>query len=214
MRVFQRAESSTFWGLEIVLMYVHAHLRWAEALARVGEAEQLFEALMLANPVGMTDRVGQARPRQSTTYYSSSDGAFADRHDASARYADLMGGEVPLEGGWRVYSSGPGLFLRLLTETMLGLRRRGDRVEVDPVLDPRLDGLIACMPLGGSRVDVTFRVGGRGHGVARVTAGGREIAMTPLANPYRQPGVSVALADLTDHPTEPDGTITLTVETA
>jgi CRISPR-associated protein Csx3 len=214
MHVFQRAESSTFWGREIGLMYVHAHLRWAEALARVGEAEQLFEALMLANPVGMTDRVPQARPRQSTTYYSSSDGVFGDRHDASARYADLMRGEVPLEGGWRVYSSGPGLFLRLVTETMLGVRRRGDRMEVDPVLDPRLDGLTACMPLGDSRVEVTFQVGHRGHGVTRVVAGGRELALAPLTNPYRQAGVSVALSDLTDLPSRPDGTITLTVETA
>ena len=77
-------------------------------------------------------RPGHAR----ATYYSSSDGVFADRSDASARYADLMRGEVALEGGWRVYSSGPGLFLRLVTETLLGVRLRADRVEVDPVLDP------------------------------------------------------------------------------
>ena len=213
MHVFQRAESSTFWGREIGLMYTHAHLRYAEALARVGEAEQLFEALLLANPVGMTGRVAQARPRQSTTYYSSSDGVFADRHHASERYADLMRGDVALEGGWRVYSSGPGLFLRLLTETMLGVRLRGDRVELDPVLDPRLDGLTARMPLGDRRLAVTFRVGERGHGVARVAVDGRDLPSTPLANRYRRPGVSVALADLADPLTSPDGTLTLTVET-
>ena len=27
MSVFQRAEASTFWGREIGLMYIHAHLR-------------------------------------------------------------------------------------------------------------------------------------------------------------------------------------------
>ncbi|MDF2145583.1 cellobiose phosphorylase [Knoellia sp. p5-6-4] len=212
MHVFQRAESSTFWGREIGLMYMHAHLRYAEALARVGEAEQLFEAFMLANPVGVTGRVAQARPRQSTTYYSSSDGVFADRHDASERYDDLMRGDVPLEGGWRVYSSGPGLFLRLLTETVLGVRVRGDRVEVDPVLDPRLDGLTVRMPLGDKRVEITFGVGRQGHGVARLAVDGREPDSTPLANPYRRGGVSVAFADLAE--SSPDGTITLTVETA
>ena len=101
-------------------MYMHAHLRYAEALARFGDAPGLFAALAKVVPVGITDRVEQARPRQSTTYYSSSDGVFADRSDAPARYADLMRGEVALEGGWRVYSSGPGLFLRLVTETLLG----------------------------------------------------------------------------------------------
>ncbi len=47
-----------------------------------------------------------------------------------------MAGDVPLEGGWRVYSSGPGLVLRLVTEVLLGIRQRGDDVEVDPVLPP------------------------------------------------------------------------------
>jgi CRISPR-associated protein Csx3 len=196
MSVFQRAESSTFWGREIGLMYMHAHLRYAEALARFGDAPGLFAALARAVPVGITDRVPQARPRQSTTYYSSSDGVLADRSDASARYADLMRGDVALEGGWRVYSSGPGLFLRLVTETLLGVRLRADRVEVDPVLDPRLDGLTARMPLGDRRVEVTFRVGGAGMGVSSVEAAGRPVELAPLENPYREAGVSVALADL------------------
>jgi CRISPR-associated protein Csx3 len=213
MSVFQRAESSTFWGREIGLMYMHAHLRYAEALARFGDAPGLFAALTQAVPVGITDRVPQARPRQSTTYYSSSDGVFADRSDASARYADLMRGEVALEGGWRVYSSGPGLFLRLVTETLLGVRLRGDRVEVDPVLDARLDGLTACMPLGDRRIRVTYRVGadgsGTGAGVAAVEVRGRAVETTPLSNPYRAPGVSVALDDLV----ATDGTVEVTVVT-
>ena len=183
MSVFQRAESSTFWGREIGLMYMHAHLRYAEALARFGDAPGLFAALAKVVPVGITDRVEQARPRQSTTYYSSSDGVFADRSDASARYADLMRGEVALEGGWRVYSSGPGLFLRLVTETLLGVRLRADRVEVDPVLDPRLDGLTASMPLGDKRIEVTFRVGDAGVGVASVEAAWTSCRADPATEP-------------------------------
>jgi CRISPR-associated protein Csx3 len=141
MSVFQRAEASTFWGREIGLMYMHAHLRYAEALARFGDAERLFSALCQANPIGVTERVPRARARQSTTYYSSSDGAFDDRLDASERYAALMAGDVDLEGGWRVYSSGPGLYLRLLAETLLGVRSRGPRVELDPVLAPTPEGI-------------------------------------------------------------------------
>jgi len=34
MKHFQRAESAAFFGREIALMYTHAHLRYAEALAR------------------------------------------------------------------------------------------------------------------------------------------------------------------------------------
>ena len=52
-RFFQRAESATFFGREIGLMYMHAHLRYAQALARIGEAERFFKALCQANPIGI-----------------------------------------------------------------------------------------------------------------------------------------------------------------
>lgn len=210
MTVFQRAEASTFWGREIGLMYMHAHLRYAEALARVGDADRLFAALSQANPIGVTERVPRATARQSTTYYSSSDGAFDDRLDASERYTALMAGDVDLEGGWRVYSSGPGLYLRLLAETLLGVRLRGDRVELDPVLAPGLDGLTARIPLGDKRLRVTYRVGPVGSGVVRVTTAGRTLPTTALENPYRAPGVSVSRADLLARATADD--LELTVE--
>ena len=52
-RFFQRAESATFFGREIGLMYMHAHLRYAQALAHVGEADRFFHALCQANPIGI-----------------------------------------------------------------------------------------------------------------------------------------------------------------
>ena len=125
MHVFQRAEASTFFGREIGIMYTHAHLRYAEALARTGDADGLLHALALADPIGITQRVASARPRQSTTYFSSSDAVFADRYAAADGYAGVLDGSIPLEGGWRVYSSGPGLFLRLVVEQLCGIRRRG-----------------------------------------------------------------------------------------
>ena len=53
MKHFQRAESAAFFGREIGLMYTHAHLRYAEALARYGDAEGFFQALCQANPIGI-----------------------------------------------------------------------------------------------------------------------------------------------------------------
>ncbi|MGO4601666.1 GH36-type glycosyl hydrolase domain-containing protein [Terrabacter sp. 2YAF2] len=206
MTVFQRAEASTFWGREIGLMYMHAHLRYAEALARVGEGAALLTALAKASPVGLDSLVPQARPRQTTCYYSSCDGAFTDRYDASERYAALLAGEVPLEGGWRIYSSGPGLVLRLVTEVLLGIRQRGDEVEVDPVLPPAEDGaseLTARLPLKGRDLTIRYVVGPEGHGVRRVTVGGRELELRPLTNPYRRAGVAVRAADLLAPTTEP-----------
>lgn len=196
MSTFQRAEASTFWGREIGLMYVHAHLRWAEALARVGDGPGLLRALALGTSLGASRLVAPARPRQTSTYASSSDGAFADRADADARYADLLAGRVPLEGGWRVYSSGPGLLLRLVIERLLGIRRRAERLEIDPVLDPALGEVRARLPVAGHAVEFVFRPGELGHGVAAVRVGGQDVALEPLANPYRPAGVSAGLAAL------------------
>lgn len=194
MEVFQRAEASTFFGREIGLMYTHAHLRYAEALARHGDAERLLEALALINPIGVTERVPNARPRQSTSYYSSSDATFTDRYEAAAHYDEVMQAKVPLEGGWRVYSSGPGIFLRLIVECLLGVRRRGDFLEIDPVLAPALDRLQAAVPLNGTPLDLTFRVGDRGVGPVALTLNGVALQTTRLWNPYRPAGVAIDMA--------------------
>lgn len=193
MEVFQRAEAGTYFGREIGLMYTSAHLRYAEALARYGDAEGLFAALALVNPIGMTERAPSARRRQSSCYFSSSDAAFGDRYEAEAAYPRAQRGDVALEGGWRVYSSGPGLYLRLVVENMLGVRLRGERVEIDPVLPHALDGLKARIPFDGAAIDLTYHVGGNGAGPTAVVLNGVALPTTSLANPYRAPGVSVPL---------------------
>src|SRR5205823_11094295 len=86
-RVFRRAESAAFFGREIGLMYVHAHLRYGEAMALLGEADALWDALRVANPIGVTGRVANAAPRQRNAYFSSSDAAFADRYEASSEWS-------------------------------------------------------------------------------------------------------------------------------
>jgi CRISPR-associated protein Csx3 len=121
-----------------------------------------------------------------------------DRADFAARYADVLTGATGLEAGWRVYSSGPGVLVRIVTQSLLGVRRRGESVELDPVLPARLDGLTAVVPLAGSRLRLRYRVGERGCGVVGVRVGDRSIEGTRTTNPYRGGGVSVRLADLAD----------------
>ena len=134
--IFRRAESSSFFGREIGLMYVHAHLRYAEAMAVLGEADALWDALMLVNPIAVTDRLAQALPRQRNAYFSSSDAAFPDRYAASNEWWRVKAGTVGVEGGWRIYSSGPGIFISLLARYILGHQRLwGQRIA--PPLPPK-----------------------------------------------------------------------------
>ena len=70
--LFKRADTAANVGREIGLMYVHAHLRYAEAMAKLGEADHLWEALQVVNPVGLAEAVPHARARQANVYFSSS----------------------------------------------------------------------------------------------------------------------------------------------
>jgi cellobiose phosphorylase len=192
-RHFQRAETSTFFGREIGLMYTHAHLRYAEALAHLGDAEGFFRALRQACPIGLREVVKNARLRQANCYTSSSDAAFPDRYAASARYDEVKTGGVPVEGGWRVYSSGAGIAVRLISECLLGLRRSRAELGIDPVMPRSLDGLCAGVQIEGDPVELHYRVGPRGYGVRSLALNGAPLPFTRASNPYREGGVRVAM---------------------
>jgi cellobiose phosphorylase len=192
-RLFQRAETASFFGREIGLMYTHAHLRYAEALARLGEAEDFFTALRQACPVALREVVKSARVRQANCYTSSSDAAFADRYEASARYDEVWTGAVALEGGWRVYSSGAGIALRLVREGLLGLRLSRAELVLDPVLARALDGLRATVEIGGKPVEIRYCVGARGYGPTSLRVNGEPLPFARGENPYREAGARVAM---------------------
>jgi 1,2-beta-oligoglucan phosphorylase len=122
-RIFRRSESAAFFGREIGLMYIHAHLRYAEAMAVLGETEALWDALRVANPIAVNECVANASLRQRNAYFSSSDAAFADRYEASAEWQRVKAGTIAVDGGWRIYSSGPGLYINVLMRHALGRRR-------------------------------------------------------------------------------------------
>lgn len=195
-KLFQRAESSSFFGREIGLMYTHAHLRYAQALARYGDAEGFFEALGKVNPIGLCARVPNADRRQANCYYSSSDAAFFDRYQAYAQYARVLAGEIPLHGGWRVYSSGPGIFVSLIVTTLFGLTLERSRLVIDPVMPLALNGLRIKLELLGRKVEVTYHIDRRGVGLVAVQLNGTELPFTRRSNPYREGGAEVHLAEV------------------
>lgn len=184
-RFFQRIESASHFGREIGLMYTHAHLRYAEALARFGDAEGFFDALRRINPVGLRGFLAAAAPRQANVYFSSSDAAFADRHEALEHYDRVGRGDVPLEGGWRVYSSGAGIATRLILQGFLGLRLEDGAVVVDPVVPPALDGMRVRLRFAGRPLEVVYRCGTGGCGPLGLEVDGSPLAFTRDPNPYR-----------------------------
>lgn len=136
-RLFRRAEQAANVGREISLQYTHAHIRYIEALCRLGLGDQVWEALFEVNPICLTETVKNAQWRQSNLYFSSSDGDFSDRWIYDQECGRLLTGQVAVKGGWRLYSSGPGIYFRQLLSGLLGLRSSCGWLEIDPVLPVR-----------------------------------------------------------------------------
>jgi cellobiose phosphorylase len=186
---FKRAEQAANFGREIGLQYVHAHIRFVEAMAKIGNAEEAWSGLLKVNPVGLRSAVPNAEPRQSNVYFSSSDGKFSTRYEAERRFEELRTGRAAVKGGWRLYSSGPGIWLNQLITNCLGIRQLGGDLVIDPVLPVHLDGLEFDFVWNGAPVRFVYRLNA---GDRKVVVNGREVPAHPLPGKYRRGGLRIA----------------------
>lgn len=195
-RYFKRAESAANFGREIGLQYVHAHLRYIEAMARIGRPDEAYRGLLAVCPILLELDVPSALPRQSNAYFSSSDADFTDRRQASRQFGRLRTGRVGVKGGWRVYSSGPGIFINQLISNVLGVRTYFDDVLLDPVLPREADGLTFDFEFDQRPVRYVYRVAGDGFSPRELRVNGQPLAGGRYAeNPYRPGGMLISKHD-------------------
>ena len=192
---FQRAESSTFFGREIGLMYIHEHIRYAESLARTGRADAFLRALRQANPVAYRDIVPCGDIRQSNCYYSSSDVAFKNRYEADELYDEIKTGKITLKGGWRVYSSGPGIYIGLIVTRLLGLRAESGNIIIDPVIPHPLNGLSASMDFMGHPMTFVYSVKEGCFSPKTISVNGKSVVFTYEENKYRKGGAVIPASE-------------------
>ncbi|MEI6059471.1 MAG: amylo-alpha-1,6-glucosidase, partial [Bacteroidota bacterium] len=183
--IFQRAESSTFFGREIGLMYVHEHIRYAESQAWIGNADAFIKALRQAIPVAYRDIVSCGDIRQANCYYSSSDVTFKSRYEADERYDEIKNGNLTLKGGWRVYSSGPGIYVSMIVSRLLGLRVESGNIIIDPVIPYSMDGLSASINLLGRQVTFNYAVSKGTFNPKTILVNGEQLMFTNEENIYR-----------------------------
>ncbi|WP_314686907.1 GH36-type glycosyl hydrolase domain-containing protein [uncultured Bifidobacterium sp.] len=197
--VFRRAEQAANIGREIGLMYTHAHIRYAEALAALGDSGLVRELLRIS-PVGQFSRLSTSEPRQRNCYFASSDADFPDRYTATREWDRLRAGSsrpVGVRGGWRVYSSGPGIYLRMIMQHVFGLTVESDRLIVDPVLDAEDDGTVIDVRLFGRKRTIRYTVS-PSSGRVSASADGRELAGDHEDLPYRSGGLVISRESLDD----------------
>ena len=185
---FKRAEQAANFGREIGLQYVHAHIRFSEAMAKIGEKNETWKALNTINPIQLQTRVPNASLRQANAYFSSSDGDFPTRYAAQEQFDKLKTGAVNVKGGWRIYSSGPGIYVNQLISAILGIRAFHDRFVFDPVLPDELDGLRCAFQLNKTPVEIVFHLN---QTERKVCLDGVELPFEEEANRYRPGGLVI-----------------------
>lgn len=151
---FQRAETAANFGREIGIQYVHAHIRYIEAMSTIGNAEEAWWGLNVINPIGMQSLVPQAEKRQRNVYFSSSDAAFLDRYQAKKDFEKVRKGQIKVKAGWRLYSSGPGIYLRTLIHHVLGIQVQQQKLVIDPMIPDSLKGLSITYQFQGQPLKV------------------------------------------------------------
>ncbi len=188
---FKRAETAANFGREIGLQYVHAHIRFVEAMAKIGKSSEVWDGLMKINPIGIKDVVKNAEIRQSNTYFSSSDGKFNDRYEAMSEFDKLRTGDVDVKGGWRIYSSGPGIYLNQLISNCLGVRVEANNLVLDPVLPKRMNNLEFTYKYLDKDIIIRYKILNDDASVRKVIINNSEIDIMFNDNKYRTGGAVI-----------------------
>ncbi|WP_430790612.1 GH36-type glycosyl hydrolase domain-containing protein [Virgibacillus flavescens] len=190
---FKRAEQAANFGREIGLQYVHANIRYVEAMAKLGQKDEVWRGLAVINPIGIRDVVPNAEIRQSNSYFSSSDGKFNTRYEAQENFDKLRDGSVAVKGGWRIYSSGPGIYMNQLISNSLGIRQEAGNLIIDPVLPAKLNGLQFKFTFMNHQVTFIYHLN---HDDKHVVVNGKSVETNYVSNPYRDGGFIVERASL------------------
>lgn len=196
---FKRAELSANLGREIGLQYCHAHIRFIEALCKMGMAKELYENLFKIVPVGIKDSVPNAELRQANSYFSSSDAKFNDRYQAYENFDQLKAGKIAAKGGWRIYSSGPGIYINQVISNVLGLRYEFNDLILDPVISKNVGDVNLNYRLYGKSVNINIYPQQGEFTPKKVVLNGHELSLTLQDNPYRTGGVLINKTEIEAH---------------
>jgi cyclic beta-1,2-glucan synthetase len=143
--------------------YTHAALWAIWAYTELGQGDRAGDLFRLLNPIYHSDTEEKARRYSVEPYVVAADVYSAEEH---------LG-----HGGWTWYTGSSGWMYRLGIEAILGLRKAGDRLSIEP-----------CVPKDWSGYRMTYRHGettyeievenpeGVSRGVKTVTVDGEETA--------------------------------------
>ena len=125
--------------------YTHAAIWFVYALARMGRADEAYKAFAMINPIN------HALTRDAADRY---------RVEPYVVAADVYGeGDRAGRGGWTWYTGSAGWLYRTAVEAILGIRREGDAMIVDPCLPTAWPGFEARLRQQGKTYEIKVERG-------------------------------------------------------
>jgi cellobiose phosphorylase len=127
--------------------YTHAAVWAAMAFAALGDSARAWQLASMINPIA------HALDDEALQRYKAEPYVLAADVYAVAPHAG--------RGGWSWYTGAAGWMYRLLTESLLGMQRRGERMQVTPCIPAGWPGYQLRYRFGASLyvIDVTQRAG-------------------------------------------------------
>jgi cellobiose phosphorylase len=119
--------------------YTHAATWMVLAAALLGDGDKAYALWSMLNPINHTSSEAWVQRYQAEPYVLC---------------GDVYAGALEGRAGWSWYSGSAGWLYRVAIENILGIKRRGDKLEVSP-----------CLPKGWSGFEAWVTVDGKQHHV-------------------------------------------------
>jgi cyclic beta-1,2-glucan synthetase len=131
--------------------YTHAALWVAMAFARMGDGKRAVEILQMLNPIEHT-----RTPEGRDTYRAEPYAIAADVYSLASQ---------PGRAGWTWYTGSAGWMYRVWLEEVLGVRLRGNRLEIAPTLPAEWPSYTLTLRYGETEYRIEVENGASGEAI-------------------------------------------------
>ncbi|MEZ9938360.1 cellobiose phosphorylase, partial [Vibrio breoganii] len=112
-------------------------------------------------------------------------------YSAYDNFDKVKAGEVSVKGGWRIYSSGPGIYLNQLISNVFGLRFERGNLVLDPIVSSRLGTVSMDYEVEGKAVKVVITSAEGQYTPKTIQLNGVDVPFELQQNRYRTGGAVV-----------------------
>ena len=142
--------------------YTHAAVWLCIALLREGRTDESYRLLTYLNPIEHCTEERSAEKYRTEPYALAGDVSMNQNCEG--------------RGGWSLYTGAAGWYYRAVTQELLGISKRGEKLFLEPNMPSGWDGFTAKLNLDGANIEMKVKIGGE----KEMTVDGEKAEFIPL----------------------------------